>query len=123
MATVVLVDDDANAIRTVTDALPRDMVYPCFNLAALRATLRIIVPDVVVTDVRGIGGGNAAEVVRAARGILDACADGIPLVVHSAMDPREIELARSGVAHTYALPKPCTNDRLRAMLWTVTEGD
>lgn len=123
MATVVLVDDDANSIRTVTDALPRDMVYPCLNLAGLRATLRIIIPDVVVTDVRGVGSGNAAEVVHSARIILDACAPHIPLVVHSAMDPREIELARVGVADTYALPKPCTNDRLRAMLWTVTEGD
>lgn len=123
MATVVLVDDDADTIRRVTDALPRDMVYPCLTLAALRATLRIIIPDVVVTDVRGVGGGNASEVVRAARGILDACSPRIPLVVHSAMDPREIELARSGVPHTFALPKLCTNDRLRVMLWTVTEGD
>ncbi len=123
MATVVLVDDDALTIRRVADALPRDMVYPCLNLDALRATLRIIVPDVVMTDVRGVGGCDAAEVVRDVRGILDAYARSIPLVVHSAMDPREIERVRVGLHDTYALPKPCTNDRLRAMLWTVTEGD
>ncbi len=111
----VVIEDDAAHLNAITDALGC-MVYPAMSVRAAEAVLRGVgdVVDVVVSDVRGTGTGTTAAHVAALRNLVDRfVGPRCPIVIVSAVDPWEVELARASVHDVFAVPKPWTRAALR----------
>ena len=122
---VLLIEDDDGHAAIVTDALRgAAVVHRVATDAEALRLLAMIVPDVVISDLRGTSDAApllaatslriALDRVGAARGVT------VPLVLASGLDPHVVEGIAGSLAHTHALPKPSSPSALRALVESLT---
>lgn len=127
MLHALVVEDDPRHAATLADALRGlAQVQHVETADAALAALGWVVPDVVLTDVRGVSHASPLEHVGSLRLALDAAGlrarvrSPIPLVLVSAVDPDALRGVAASLAHTHALPKPFVRHALRELVSRVT---
>ena len=102
---VLLVEDDDGSASVVSVALHGcAMVMREIDGAGALAVLRSTLPDVVLTDLRGVAGESPVDYVAQLRVALDATAAKVraprtPIVLTSALDPRAMDAIATPSGH------------------------
>ena len=123
---VLLVEDDDGSASVVSVALHGcAMVMREIDGAGALAVLRSTLPDVVLTDLRGVAGESPVDYVAQLRVALDATAAKVraprtPIVLTSALDPRAMGAIASAIVGVVALPKPFSPRALRELVERLT---
>lgn len=127
MLHALVIEDDPRHASVVADALRGLAQTQHVDTAdEALAALLWVVPDVVLTDVRGVSHASPLEHIASLRIALDAAGDRarvrspIPLVLGSAVDPAALRELAELFAHTHTLPKPFSPSTLRALVARLT---
>lgn len=126
-AHVLLVEDDAPLAAHAADVL-RDvaMVTTVRSDDDALATVAQALPDVVITDLRGVlAGTSPVDYVAALRVRLDATAARVrtrspPIVLASALDPDALRAIARSLVGVVALHKPFSPRALRELVESLT---
>lgn len=121
MISVLLVEDSADAVAWVQQALPGDEVMHVPTLARGVALLSAWRPDVVITDVRGVTDRPELLAITDLRTALDrAGSDHVAILLTSGVDPYVLHGIAGSVRDAHALCKPFSRNDLRSLVERVT---
>lgn len=126
LAHALLVEDDDGHAALATDAL-RGVVFVTRAADGDEAlqVIRAMLPDVVVTDLREVGGCSPIDYVAQLRVALDASAERmraprVPVIVSSGVDPSVQRAIAASLVGVHAMPKPYSPRALRALVASLT---
>lgn len=121
MTSVLLVEDSADAVAWVEQALPGDEVMHVPTLARGVALLDAMRPDIVITDVLGVTDRAPLLAVTDLRTAIDrAGSEHIAILLTSGVDPFVLRGIAGSVRNTHALCKPFSRNDLRALVARLT---
>lgn len=119
-------DNDAHASHVAASLSGVAHVQRVTHADEAIGVLSWVVPDVVITDLRGTCSVSPIEAAASLRIALDAAGARarvrapLPLVIASALDPHVLDGIAGALANTHAIPKPFSRNDLRAVVARVT---
>ncbi len=128
MLHAVLVEDDEHHAKELARVLEGVAAVTHVRTdGEVLALLGVVLPDLVVTDLRGVApGASPIDYVASLRAALDAAAARarsrrpVPIVLASGLDPVVLRGIASTLTHTHALPKPHSPRALRELVTSLT---
>lgn len=123
---LVVEDDEGHATIAIESLRGVAFVTRALTGGEALGVIRVMLPDVVVTDLREVGAGcSPIDYVAQLRVALDASAERlraprVPVIVSSGVDPSVQRAIAASLVGVHALPKPYSPRALRALVESLT---